>query len=574
MSEQTTTSADQRSSAAATAGSVETLLEALPYIREFHGRTVVIKYGGAAMREDSLRDEFATDVVLLKYVGLNPVIVHGGGPEITAHMERLGMKVKFVEGLRVSDRETVEVAKMVLLGKVNTDIVQRLNRHGQPAVGLSGEDGTLFEIRPAPEAEKVGFVGEIERVDVDVLNHIASDFIPVIASAGTARDGNSYNVNADSAAGKVAAALRAYKAIFLTDVEGWRADGDDPQTLVSLATVEEVVSGLGRVGGGMRRGDSRRGPVRPHHRWASAAQPAARAVHRCGDRHQGHAVSVSGIEELQALEARYAMPTYARAPVEFVRGRGCLLWDSEGREYIDFFSGLSVHNAGHCHPAIVAAVRDQVGELAGSSNLYYSSPAIQLHAKLSEASLGGRVFLCNSGTEANECAIKLARRHAHRRGVDRPEIVVLDGGFHGRTLGALSATVRLADEELFGPLLEGFVLVPRDDPTALGVAVGERTAAVLLEPVQGEAGVHPIGDDVLGAAREACDRSGALLVFDEIQTGMGRTGELWAYELGPAMPDVLTAAKALGGGLPVGACVTAPAVGEGLGLGEHGSTFG
>ena len=252
MSKQTTTSADERGSAAVAAGSVETLLEALPYIREFHGRTVVIKYGGAAMREDSLRDEFATDVVLLKYVGLNPVIVHGGGPEITAHMERLGMKVKFVEGLRVSDRETVEVAKMVLLGKVNTDIVQRLNRHGQPAVGLSGEDGTLFEIRPAPEAEKVGFVGEIERVDVDVLNHIASDFIPVIASAGTARDGNSYNVNADSAAGKVAAALRAYKAIFLTDVEGWRADGDDPQTLVSLATVEEVVSGLGRVGGGMR----------------------------------------------------------------------------------------------------------------------------------------------------------------------------------------------------------------------------------------------------------------------------------------------------------------------------------
>ena len=213
------TSARQRGAAAEGAGSVGILLEALPYIREFHGRTVVIKYGGAALREDALRDEFATDVVLLKYVGLNPVIVHGGGPDITEYMERLGMEVKFVEGLRVSDSETVEVAKMVLLGKVNTDIVQRLNRHGQPAVGLSGEDGTLFEIKPAPEAEKVGFVGEIERVDVDVLNHIASDFIPVIASAGTARDGNSYNVNADAAAGKVAAALRDYKAIFQTDVE-------------------------------------------------------------------------------------------------------------------------------------------------------------------------------------------------------------------------------------------------------------------------------------------------------------------------------------------------------------------
>ncbi len=245
-------SAAERARAAEAAHSVETLLEALPYIREFHGRTVVIKYGGAAMRDESLRDEFANDIVLLKYVGLNPVIVHGGGPDITTYMERLGMEVKFVEGLRVSDRETVEVAKMVLLGKVNSDIVQRLNRHGQPAVGLSGEDGTLFEIKPVAEAEKVGFVGDIERVDVDVLNHIASDFIPVIASAGTDREGNSYNVNADAAAGKVAAALRAYKSIFLTDVEGWRRDADDAESLISLATVEEVVDALPGLEGGMR----------------------------------------------------------------------------------------------------------------------------------------------------------------------------------------------------------------------------------------------------------------------------------------------------------------------------------
>jgi acetylglutamate kinase len=245
-------SGDRSRAGASPAGSVEVLLEALPYIREFHGRTVVIKYGGAAMREDALRDEFATDVVLLKYVGLNPVIVHGGGPDITSYMERLGMEVRFVEGLRVSDPATVEIAKMVLLGKVNSDIVQRLNRHGQPAVGLSGESGTLFEIRPAPEAEKVGFVGEIERVDVDVLNHIASDFIPVIASAGTDREGNSYNVNADAAAGKVAAALRAYKAIFLTDVEGWRARADDPGSLISSASVGEVVDALPRIEGGMR----------------------------------------------------------------------------------------------------------------------------------------------------------------------------------------------------------------------------------------------------------------------------------------------------------------------------------
>ena len=231
---------------------VETLLEALPYIREFHGRTVVIKYGGAAMREEPLREAFATDVVLLKYVGLNPVVVHGGGPDITSYMERLGMEVRFHEGVRVSDPATVEVAKMVLLGKVNSDIVSRLNRHGQPAVGLSGEDGTLFEIGPHENSAEIGFVGEIGRVDVDVLNHIAEDYIPVIASAGTDREGNSYNLNADTAAGRVAAALGAYKAIFLTDVAGWLSNPAEPASLVPRATVDDVSAALEGVGGGMR----------------------------------------------------------------------------------------------------------------------------------------------------------------------------------------------------------------------------------------------------------------------------------------------------------------------------------
>jgi acetylglutamate kinase len=231
---------------------VDTLLEALPYIREFHGRTVVIKYGGAAMREESLREAFATDVVLLKYVGLNPVVVHGGGPEITDYMERLGLEVRFHEGLRVSDAETVEVAQMVLRGKINSDIVQRLNRHGQPAVGLSGQDGSLFEVAPVANAEQVGFVGTIERVDVDVINHIAADYIPVIASSASDRAGCPYNVNADEAAGKVAAALGAHKAIFLTDVVGWLGDPADEATLITRAGVDEVEAKLGDIDGGMR----------------------------------------------------------------------------------------------------------------------------------------------------------------------------------------------------------------------------------------------------------------------------------------------------------------------------------
>ena len=236
----------------AAATSVQTLLEALPYIREFHGRTVVIKYGGAAMLDEGLRDAFAADVVLLKYVGLNPIVVHGGGPEITRYMDKLGLEVKFHEGLRVSDGDTVEIAKMVLVGKLNSEIVQRLNRHGSPAVGLSGEDGNLFEVSPVANTEQVGFVGSIQRVDVDVLNHIAADYIPVIASSASDRSGQSYNVNADEAAGKVAAAIGAHKAVFLTDVEGWFEDPADESSLISRATVEEVDAKLPGLEGGMR----------------------------------------------------------------------------------------------------------------------------------------------------------------------------------------------------------------------------------------------------------------------------------------------------------------------------------
>jgi predicted acetylornithine/succinylornithine family transaminase len=279
------------------------------------------------------------------------------------------------------------------------------------------------------------------------------------------------------------------------------------------------------------------------------------------------------LAELQQLEKRYVMPTYARAPVEFVRGSGTRLWDADGKEYLDFFAGLSVHNAGHCHPRIVAAIREQAERLIGVSNLYYTEPGIRLCARLAGSSLGGKAFLCNSGAEANECAIKLARKHAHARGIDSPEIVVLEGAFHGRTLGALAGTPALAREDLFGPLPGGFVAVPRDDPEALREAVAERTAAVMVEPIQGEAGVFVIGDEVLVAAREACEEFDALLVFDEVQTGMGRTGSLWSFQQLPTRPDVITAAKALGGGLPVGACITSPELGDVLSYGEHGSTF-
>jgi acetylornithine/N-succinyldiaminopimelate aminotransferase len=279
------------------------------------------------------------------------------------------------------------------------------------------------------------------------------------------------------------------------------------------------------------------------------------------------------LTDLQALEERYLMRTYKRAPVEFVRGEGASLWDAEGKEYLDFLGGISVCSVGHCNPEVVDAVREQAGRLMHTSNLFYTEPMVRLAERLSRSSLGGRVFFSNSGTEANECAIKIARKHAHRRGIESPELVSFERDFHGRTYGALSATPALAANPDMAPMLPGFRAVPFDDPAALRAAVGESTAAVLIEPIQGEAGIYPLGEETLLAAREACDQSGALLVFDEIQTGIGRTGSLWAYEQTPVRPDVMTSAKALGGGMPIGACLTSAEAGEVLEPGDHGSTF-
>jgi acetylornithine/N-succinyldiaminopimelate aminotransferase len=270
------------------------------------------------------------------------------------------------------------------------------------------------------------------------------------------------------------------------------------------------------------------------------------------------------------LESKYMMQTYKRLPVTFVMGEGCFLYDAEGRQYLDFLAGISVVNAGHCHPHVVEAVREQAGRLVQVSNLYYNEPAAQLAERLAESfAPAARVFLCNSGTEANEAMIKLARKR--RRG---GKIVVLEGAFHGRTMGSLSATPQPDKQEAFAPLVPGFEVVARNDPDALVAAVSADTAAVLLEPIQGETGIWPISEPMLLAARQACDRSGALLMFDEIQCGMGRTGTLWACALTPVRPDVMTTAKALANGLPVGAVIARGEAAGVLAPGDHGATFG
>jgi acetylornithine/N-succinyldiaminopimelate aminotransferase len=272
------------------------------------------------------------------------------------------------------------------------------------------------------------------------------------------------------------------------------------------------------------------------------------------------------LSELQSLERDALMSTYARNPVEFVRGEGTRLWDDEGNEYLDFLAGISVVQIGHCHPAVVEAVREQAGRLMHVGNLYYTEPGLRLAKRLADGSLGGRVFLTNSGAEAIECAIKIARKR--RPGGD---FLVLEGAFHGRTMGALAGTPQEPKQAPFAPLVPGFTAVPREGP--LRESVSERTAAVIIEPIQGECGIHPISTELLEEAREACDEHGALLVFDEVQCGMGRTGALWAWQRTGVRPDVMTVAKGLGGGLPIGACVTSQEHAAVFEPGDHGSTF-
>ncbi len=273
------------------------------------------------------------------------------------------------------------------------------------------------------------------------------------------------------------------------------------------------------------------------------------------------------LEECQALEREHVVGAYARQPVEFVRGEGARLWDADGNEYLDFQTGLAVTSLGHSHPAVVAAIAEQAARLVHVGNLFYSAPGMQLAKRLSESSLGGKVHFANSGTEANEAALKLARK-AKAQGT----IVSVHRGFHGRTYGSLSATPQESKQAPFAPLVPGFVAV---EPTAAAIsgAVDERTAAVLLEPVQGESGVWVLDDELLQAARAACDEHGAALIFDEVQCGLGRTGTLWAYEDSGVVPDLMTSAKALGGGLPIGALICSPRYADIFEPGDHGSTF-
>ena len=279
--------------------------------------------------------------------------------------------------------------------------------------------------------------------------------------------------------------------------------------------------------------------------------------------------------ELRRDAERYLMNTYARVPISIARGRGCRVYDLEGREYLDFVGGIAVNILGHGHPDLITAIQRQAQQLLHTSNLYYTVPQVELARMLVERSFADKVFFCNSGAEANEAAIKLARRYAHGKyGSDRFEIISMQQSFHGRTMATITATGQEKVQKGFEPLLPGFSYVPFNDFSAIERSVTERTAAVLLEVVQGEGGVRVADPAYLKSVRDLCVQRDILLIFDEVQTGMGRTGLLFAHEHFSVAPDIMTLAKGLGGGVPIGACLATDAVASAFVPGTHASTFG
>ena len=283
----------------------------------------------------------------------------------------------------------------------------------------------------------------------------------------------------------------------------------------------------------------------------------------------------TGQQEIMEMDQRYVMHTYSRLPVAFVRGQGVKIWDAGGKEYLDFLAGIAVNGVGHCHPKVVAAIREQSGVLMHTSNLYYTELQPKLARMLVDWSDFDKAFFCNSGTEANEAAIKLARKHAKvHHSKDKFEVITALNSFHGRTFGSITATGQEKYQKAFAPLVPGFKYVPYNDVAALEGIIGKATCAVILEPVQGESGVYPATKTYLKAARDLCDKHGALLIFDEVQTGLGRTGKMFAYEHYGVVPDVMTLAKTLGGGFPIGACLAKGSAAETFEPGDHAATFG
>ena len=551
----------------------ETLIEALPYIQRFNRKIVVVKYGGSAMLDEELKANVIKDVVLLKLIGFKPIIVHGGGKEISRWVNKVGMEPRFVNGLRVTDKDTMEIAEMVL-AKVNKELVTLVESLGVQAVGISGKDGGLLQChKKLSKGEDIGYVGDIEKVNPKVLQDLLEkDFLPIVFPIGFDTNFDSYNINADDAACAIAEAVHAEKLVFLSDIEGVYKDKDDPSSLISELHVHEAEKLIsdGYVGGGM---------IPKLQNCIDAIEEGVNRVHILDGRiphsllleiftnkgigtailkrRRGRNITMSMNEQMNHAEESI-LHTYNRFPVMFDHGEGCYLYDTEGKKYLDFAAGIAVNALGYHYPGYDEALKAQIDKLTHISNLYYNEPMSEAGEKLVKASGLAKAFFTNSGTEAIEGALKAARKYAYTKygkESQKYEIIAMNHSFHGRSMGALSVTGTEHYREPFEPLIGGVKFADFNDLESVKAQITDKTCAIITEVVQGEGGIYPAQKEFLEGLRALCDENDIILIFDEIQCGMGRTGYYFAWQSYGVKPDVMTCAKALGCGVPVGAFV-------------------
>ena len=448
----------------------QVLVQALPYIQQYYNRVVVIKYGGHAMENEELKAKVMEDIVLLQLVGVRVVLVHGGGPDISEVMDKMGVESRFVNGLRVTDQETAAIAQMVLAGKVGKSLVNLIEATGGKAMGICGIDGRMVEAKTKDAG--LGYVGEITHVNTQpIYDLIERGYIPVISSVGCDAEGNVYNINADTMAAQISGAMGAECLISMTDVPGIMLDPADPASLVHVADINDATELFRRgvISGGMipKVESCIEALLCGVHKvfildGRDPALDTARDAHRRGQRHHDGGGKAMNTRE---LDAKYIAGTYARFPVVLTHGKGSVVWDEDGKEYIDMGSGIAVNAFGIADAEWIAAVTAQLGKLQHSSNLYFTEPDALLAEQLCSRTGMKKVFFANSGAEANECAIKCARKYAaDKYGAEkRYKIVTLVNSFHGRTVTTLAATGQDEYHQLFQPLTPGFLYAAAND---------------------------------------------------------------------------------------------------------------
>ena len=535
----------------------QVLIEALPYIQRFNRKIIVVKYGGSAMVDEELKEHVIQDVTLLKLVGFKPIIVHGGGKEISKWVAKAGMEPEFINGLRKTDEPTMEIAEMVL-NRVNKSLVKMVQELGVRSVGISGKDGGLLKVdKKLSNGQDIGFVGEVKEVNPKILyDLLENDYLPIICPIGMDDNYDTYNINADDAACAIARAVSAEKLAFLTDIEGVYKDPEDKSTLISELTVSEARKLItdGFIGGGMLP-----------------------KLNNCIDAIE------NGVSRVHILDGRIAhcllLEIFTNKGIGTAilgDGEGVHLYDTDGKEYLDFAAGIAVCALGYGNKEYNDALKAQIDKLLHTSNLYYNVPTIEAAKKALAASQMDRIFFTNSGTEAIEGAIKAAKKYAYTRdGHAGHEIIAMKHSFHGRSIGALSVTGNAHYQEPFEPLMPGVKFAEFNNLESVKELVTDKTCAILMETIQGEGGIYPAEQAFIEGVRKLCDEKDILLILDEIQCGMGRSGKMFAWQNYGVKPDIMTCAKALGCGVPVGAFfMTQKVADKSLAPGDHGTTYG